>query len=286
MLTFYRPEMISDAGSYSLSPLKPAVFVDRLRELDKIVGFGPATRDQIKLAHDPAYVDGVLDLKVQNGFGNGRKAVADSLPYTVGSMIAATKYVLTECRGRRVALSPTSGFHHAAYNHGGGFCTFNGLMVAAMVALKEKWAERIYIIDGDQHWGDGTQNIIDKLGLKKQVVQFSGDRTDAKSYLKEFEEACYEACRYDLVFYQAGADIHIKDPLGGILTTQDMQARDLQARFVAMQTAMVWNFAGGYQLDELGNTPAQKLKPVVDLHMQTYQEMLKGDGDCYDVDED
>ena len=262
--------MLADAGNYSYSLLKPKMFIDRLRSLENVVSFEPATRDQLKLAHHPDYVDGVLDLRIQNGFANFRKAVADSLPYTVGSMIAATQYVLTECHGRRVALSPTSGFHHACYDHGGSFCTFNGLMVAALVALNNKWAERVYILDGDQHWGDGTQDIIHQLGLKNKVVQFSGDRSDARVYLQQFDAACSNAENADLVLYQAGADIHISDPLGGLLSTKQMEERDLRARELATQTPMVWNFAGGYHLDKLGATPAQKLDPVIHLHMQTY----------------
>lgn len=31
---------------------------------------------------------------------------------------------------------------------------------------------------------------------------------------------------YDLVIYQAGADMHVDDPLGGIMTTDEMRQRD------------------------------------------------------------
>jgi hypothetical protein len=142
MKIFSRDEMVADASSYSLSPLKPRAFVNQLDRMmfAKIESFEPATREQLKLAHDADHVDGVLDGRLPNGFGNKSPAVASSLLYTVGSIIAATREAVClerEQSGRPVTCSPTSGFHHAGYDYGGCFCTFNGLLVAALVARQE-----------------------------------------------------------------------------------------------------------------------------------------------------
>ena len=69
-----------------------------------------------------------------NGFGNYNREITNSLRYTVGSIVGATIHVLRTpgSTDSRVAVSPTSGFHHAGYDFGGGFCTFNGLMIAAI----------------------------------------------------------------------------------------------------------------------------------------------------------
>ena len=53
----------------------------------------------------------------------------------------------------------------------------------------------------------------------------------------------------DLLIYQAGADPHINDPLGGFLTTAELAERD-QIVFSAAKAGgipLVWNLAGGYQ---------------------------------------
>jgi len=100
---------VADASSYSLSPLKPRAFVNQLDRMmfAKIESFEPATREQLKLAHDADHVDGVLDGRLPNGFGNKSPAVASSLLYTVGSIIAATREAgLPGTRATRAVLSP------------------------------------------------------------------------------------------------------------------------------------------------------------------------------------
>jgi acetoin utilization deacetylase AcuC-like enzyme len=116
--------------------------------------------DQFSLAHDRAFVEGVLSGGINNGFGNTLPSVAASLPYTSGVMLSAARAALTNQRG---AIAPCSGFHHAGYDTDGGFCTFNGLMVTAAVLLAESKVHKIGILDCDQHWGNGTQDIIDRL---------------------------------------------------------------------------------------------------------------------------
>ena len=49
-------------------------------------------------------------------------------------MIAAMQHVL-EHGG--FACSPTSGFHHAGRDYASGFCTFNGLAVAAIMGAMQ-----------------------------------------------------------------------------------------------------------------------------------------------------
>lgn len=51
----------------------------------------PVTIQDIKLAHDPSYVDGIFNLTEENGFGNFSPEIARSLPYTTGAMYDAAK---------------------------------------------------------------------------------------------------------------------------------------------------------------------------------------------------
>lgn len=277
---FYRPEQSStEANSYSPSAGKPAqVVADWLEHLPddiEIQSFEPVERKTLYAVHKQSYVDGVLDCKLDNGFGNRSRSVANTLPYTVGSMVAAAKHVLTAPQHRRlrVAVSPTSGFHHAAYNHGGGFCTFNGLMAAAAEVQSLGLAKRILILDFDNHMGDGTEDIIERkmMGIRHITSCISYRNRDealdcAGMLLRD------QVKKYDLILYQAGADIHIDDPLGGLLTTDEMIMRDhlVFSGAVMRNTPIVWSLAGGYNRDAKGT-----IEPVLKLHRNTMEQCIR-----------
>ena len=92
-----RSKSPSTLPSFSPSAAKPALAVASWQQLGiplDIRNFEPLTRNQIKLAHDPAFVDALLDCGISNGFGNRSRAVATSLPYTTGSMLAAAQEAL------------------------------------------------------------------------------------------------------------------------------------------------------------------------------------------------
>ena len=256
-------------GSRQCSPsaTKPGFVVcDWLRqglpiELRPVV---PATPEQIMLAHKPKFVRGVLSCEKHNGFGSRDARVAASLPFTTGSMMSAARHVL-EHGG--VAASPTSGFHHAHWDHGGGFCTFNGLLVTALAMRAEGRAQKIAIIDCDQHFGDGTEGIIRALKLRGIQHFTAGGSFHRAHQVKEFfrvlRQVCERANECDLVLFQAGADPHIKDPLGGWLTTAQLRERD-EIVFSTVTKPLVWNLAGGYQEEPDGSIPK-----VLEVHANT-----------------
>ncbi len=70
------------------------------------------------------------------------------------------------------------------------------------------------------------------------------------------------------MLYQAGADPHIDDPLGGILSSEQMSWRDRQVFEKLGHLSLVWNLAGGYQVVP-GDTEAQKREPILALHRET-----------------
>jgi len=272
---FYRPEQsCDDAVRLSPSAGKPALVMADWMSMPAISGcievrsFEPATPAALYAAHSKTYVDGVLSCQRVNGFGTKSRNIAASLRYTTGSMMAAAVHVLTNQRaGLNVAVSPTSGFHHAAYSDGGGFCTFNGLMATAIHLHTLGLAKRILIVDMDQHYGDGTEDITQQLGIDyvDQITASKSYRTAAQA-LQCCELSQVQPRQYELVLYQAGADIHVDDPLGGLLTTEQMRQRD-NAIFSAcarLGLPIVWNLAGGYQRDAKGG-----IEPVLALHRNT-----------------
>ena len=259
---FYSDLMTTSAGGISPSAAKPKYAIGRWLAEDqpiKIIAPRPATCEQFYRAHDKDYVDGVFNGSRANGFGNNEDNIAATLPYTTGSLIDATYEALRNGIG---AVSPSSGFHHAGYYDGGGFCTFNGLMVAA----REFPFGRIGIIDFDAHHGDGTDGIIRRLDLKN-VIHFSQGRytnPEPGVFLRGIEymvSTMFGKC--DVVLYQAGADAHIEDPLGaGFLTTEELFERDRMvfSTLRALKIPVVWNLAGGYQ---------RPFSKVLDIHSNT-----------------
>jgi acetoin utilization deacetylase AcuC-like enzyme len=276
MKVFYRPEQVANT-SYAPSPKKPRLVVaDWLAQTAfkiEVIGFEPVTADQLALAHDPAFVHAVLAGKARNGFGNTDADVAASLPYTTGSLLAAAEHALLH---REAVCSPTSGFHHAGYSSPEGFCTFNGLMVTAIAMQQAGLAQRVGILDCDAHYGNGTDNIIRKLGIgwiehHTMGAHFHG-RSDVRNgeFERWLDQAIARCLTCDLVIYQAGADPHVDDPLGGVLTTQQMSARDRLVFERLGHRPLVWNLAGGYQVvDGEHLSDAHRIEPVLALHRET-----------------
>lgn len=230
----------------------------------------PATVDELALAHAREYVEEVLAGRRRNGFGNTLAAVAATLPWTTGSLVSAARFVARE---GGVAVSPTSGFHHARHGGGGGFCTFNGLMVAVRVLQSEGLARRIGILDIDMHYGDGTDDIIFKLGVEGvhhwTFGAHHGSPRTAEAFVAGLPTvlAGFDDC--EVVLYQAGADPFVEDPLGGVLTLEQLRMRDrlVFRHFARTRVPLVWNLAGGYCLDAAGT-----IAPVLGIHMATLEE--------------
>jgi acetoin utilization deacetylase AcuC-like enzyme len=273
---FYRDEQtVSDLTSFSPSAGKPAKVVDywlRQNLPISLESFAPLTEAQLCLAHDPQFVSAVLSGGERNGFGNTNTSVAQSLAYTSGSMVAAT---LDAFRTAEICASPTSGFHHAGFQRASDFCTFNGLIIAARVLHEsEPGADAVIgILDMDQHYGDGTDEIIEHLGLSYlrhwSLGANSSSKYDADLFFREqfaeiLEQHFGEA---KALIYQAGADPWINDPLGGRFTKEQLRLRDQMVfEFCRAQgIGCAFNLAGGY---------ARNFQDVLDIHNNTMVEAL------------
>ena len=266
---FYREEMLAHIDSFSPSAGKPWLVLKAWLDGGLPIEpreFPQVTPDDLTLAHDPAYVSVILHGNIPNGFGTTDPDIARTFLYTNGAMLAAARHALQH----GIACAPVSGFHHAHYDSSGGFCTFNGLVVTACKLLAEQRVRRILILDCDQHFGDGTDDILGRLHISELVENVTFGRwfhtpQDADRYLRKLNAILATIGDYDLVLYQAGADVHVDDPLGGVLSTEQMCRRD-QLVFTAAKATRVplaWNLAGGYQ---------KPVRKVVALHLNTMQE--------------
>jgi len=119
------------------------------------------------------------------------------------------------------------------------------------------------------HYGNGTQDIIDRLGLHfVKHYSFGDDSLSSREvsgrWLGEFPGLVQGiAQEVDVIIYNAGADPHVDDPLGGVLTTEQLRRRDEIIFEVARQFSVpvAVSLAGGYQQD---------IRKVLEVHDNTF----------------
>lgn len=276
---FYTPLAVCDSP-ITPSALKPQQVVNDWEQAfgDAITihQHGAISSIELELAHSEHYIKSILNGTRANGLGIKGKRAIQSLAYTTGGLMAAADYVTTGFPedAYPAACAPYSGFHHAHPDRPSGFCTFNGLVVTALAQIKKEQADEVLILDCDYHYGDGTQAILDSVDDDDtgfihhwSAGKFYSTPKDALRFFDELEDNLKPFKNADLVLYQAGADQHRHDPLGGMFTTKQMQLRDRLIFSILGQwgTRVVWNLAGGYQ------TPFTK---VLTLHRNTMKEAI------------
>ncbi|WP_149361146.1 arginase family protein [Lolliginicoccus suaedae] len=285
MKVFYSARYIASEESFD-TVAKSGWIADSLasRPIDgaRIATPAPITPADLEGAHDPGYIDALR---------TGRpRVVAESQGLTwdpglwtsifasTGGVVAAALTALEE--GSAGSLS--SGLHHARRDTGSGFCSVNGLAVAAGAALREG-AATVAILDLDAHCGGGTASIIGGnpriTQLDVSVSSFDSypdtgnstlwmvDRADL--YLGRVEHALEQLKRLrpDLLLYNAGMDPHENCSIGGLrgITSDILAERErLVFEFCARESLPVaFVLAGGYIGTRL------TADELVDLHRLT-----------------
>lgn len=266
-----RPLTVFSSATYvetveHFDTLSKATLVAALLENDPSIALvepAPATLGELTAVHDRCYVDAVrtglpADLATSNGL-TWDELLFDAVSSSTGGMRDAALTALTH----GVAGTLSSGLHHARGGSGAGYCTFNGLVVAARAALAAG-AERVLVLDLDAHAGGGTAELIDGLDgvdqLDVSVHQYDtyADRSDVRltladggDYLStiEAELDSWPGGQIDLVLYNAGMDAH--ERAGGVagITTQVIRRREEMvfdwARSIGAPVA--FTLAGGYK---------------------------------------
>lgn len=110
--------------------------------------------------HSKTYVDLVKKASVigegflDYGDTPAFKGVFEAASYVVGSTLKALDMVM----GKKVdhAFNPIGGLHHARREFAGGFCVFNDIGVAIVIARNNYNVKRIAYVDIDAHHGDGV----------------------------------------------------------------------------------------------------------------------------------
>jgi acetoin utilization protein AcuC len=138
-------------------------FVDESGFLNKpgveVITPVPISESLLQKTHAPEYIEQVKEIS-RTGVGEididtpGFKGIYENALITAGATVTGVK-AIHEGRVQHF-YTPTGGFHHAKYSHGGGFCIFNDI-AASVILLKELGYKRILIADFDVHHGNGTQ---------------------------------------------------------------------------------------------------------------------------------
>ena len=190
------------------------------------------------------------------------------------------------------ALHTAGGTHHAFYNRGEGFCIFSDIAVAANVLLQTypTSIHRILIIDLDVHQGNGnaalfaTNDKVQTFSMHCSGNYFSKKETSdldvelpvgcddstylstLRHWLKRIELHRFDNVKssipdndqeqqrkFDLIFFQAGVDIHENDRLGRLsITSAGISKRNAMVFDFAhrMQCPLVITMGGGYPKED------------------------------------
>ena len=230
------------------------------------------TREAIAAVHDAEYVDAVesgspRSLAESQGFGWDPGIATMAVAHNAGVVAAVTDALATG----EVTGTLSSGLHHAAADSGSGFCTFNGLAVAAHVAAAQ--GARVLVLDVDAHCGGGTSSLLPASAHQVDVSVSGFDRYVAgdRRWLRlvdadEHDEAIIEALEhcdtlgaFDIVLYNAGMD-----PANCGVSIEQLARREQLVAEHDFGCPVAFTIAGGY-------TWGKGMDEVVDLHRLTIE---------------
>jgi acetoin utilization deacetylase AcuC-like enzyme len=288
--TFYREEMVAplQAGT-SRSPLKPRLLIERggalgfvrLLQVDRY--WQPFGKEDFLQAHTRDYVEaffnGDLPLAESNSIGYS-PAFADSVRYTNASLYHAI--AAANRNPGQITFSPTSGFHHAQPERGGGFCTFSGQVIASLKLWHDKQLVGAYV-DLDGHYGNSIEDSrafapeLDQAVPRQYHINPAGSHRaylhDLSNRLVPLKDALLEK-RVHYVVLCHGADSHEWDDLGGQLDTEEwLEAARLVYATVREAAGQIGHVPftlalfGGYRSDHYAS--------VLDLHWASLCLALK-----------
>lgn len=251
-----------------------------------------ATRQQLELAHSSSYVTsflkGTLSDRVMRGIGFpwSTACVRRALGST-GATIAALRLALIT-QSSKLTAHLAGGTHHARRDGGAGFCVFNDLAVAAMVARREFGVRKICVLDFDVHQGDGTAEIFEgDDGVMTVSVHceanypFEKKRSDLDVGLEDWvgDERYLDAVDnvlakvgggWELVLLQMGVDFLANDRLGRANVSREGLSR--RNRMVYQ-----WLLKGGANVGivTMGGGYGKEIEKTVDAHCDVYLDAVR-----------
>lgn len=243
-----------------------------------------ATRSHLIQAHSESYVDWIFSISPKEGQVSidadtimGPETLSAAL-HAAGSVILAVDLVMQHKQKVAFCNVRPPG-HHAEREKAMGFCFFNNVAVGVRHAINQYHVKKIAIIDFDVHHGNGTQDIFqfDKNIMycssfehplfpgyepemdSSHVISVPLDANTAGPLFREKVSAAWfdrlSAFQPELIFFSAGFDAHVADPLGNLaLTVEDFVWLTEQIGKIAKvytEGRMISVLEGGYNLKAL-----------------------------------
>jgi len=245
--------------------------------------------EEIELAHCPAYVERVREDALSEkeirriGLKPWTLFMTERTRMLTQGTIAATRHVLQH---GGFAGNLGGGTHHSYREFGSGYCIFNDLAIAALIALRESAVAQVLILDLDVHQGDGTAAIFADRTESVRTVSFHCQAnfpfrkttsdldvplpvdTSDEDYLERLATVLeQEADRFEpgLILYQAGVDVLGTDRLGKLALTREGVAR---------RNHMVFQFArdlGVPLVITMGGGYGQPIETSVAAHVDLFR---------------
>jgi len=298
---WYDPGFVAPIGEHIMPMRKFAMVAEEVRTFAgiQLQTPEPVTREDLLRVHTAAYIDAVRSgeprtLAESQKFPWSPDLYASVL-LTGGAAFAAAGEALTN----GISAAIVSGFHHACADHGEGFCTFNGLIVALEKLRAEGRIGRAAILDLDLHYGNGTATLAAERPWIRAVSIYGNEywantayrdvttrrHADGENHVSFAIPAAADGAKMsqlldahlpellrdgppDLLLYQAGADPLRDDPYSPLeLTAEDLYARDKAVFAFAKnhRIPIAWVLAGGYTPDT---------RKVVQVHVNTFRAAL------------
>ncbi len=299
MKIFHHPGFAAPLGDHIMPISKFALVAERIREVlpeIEIAAPDPVSEADLARVHSAEYIEAIRtgeprELAESQKFPWSPE-LFPSVCLTNGGVLAAARVALEQ--GTSAALA--SGFHHSCADHGEGFCTFNGLVVALEALRAEGKIRTAAVLDLDLHYGNGTASLAETRPWLRALSIYGNDYWQNICYrdVRERQHAdgenhfsvpmipsggsdrvvLMEALdqnlgwllaegRPDILLYQAGADPLRDDPYSPLdLSHEDLMERDRRVFEFAKtnQLPVAWVLAGGYSKD---------IRKVVDVHVNT-----------------
>ena len=266
------------------SRLRERILAEGIIAADQLREAPAADWDDLRLVHDPVYVEAVANGTVppdgqrRIGFPWSPQMV-ERARRSVGATIAAAHAALDDGTAANLA----GGTHHAFGDRGEGFCVFNDVAVASRVLQRDQHARRIAIVDLDVHQGNGTASIFasdasvftfsmhgaKNFPFRKEASDLDvplNDGTKNDEYLELLQAhlpGVLNGHQPDFVFYLAGADPYEGDRLGRLkLTIDGLRQRDEIVIGACRQAGLplAISMSGGYAPD---------IDAIVTIHANT-----------------
>jgi len=260
-----------------------------IKENDLLIPYPIAEKD-ILLAHDEAYWNNLLNLKLapkeerRTGFPQSDRLIERERLIMQGTYLVS-EYALTNGLGFNIA----GGTHHAFSDKGEGFCLLNDMALSALMLIKYQNISKVLIVDLDVHQGNGSAEILQN---NKDVFTFSIHGKDNYPIIKEHsdldiefdhntkDEEYLDRLEFNLkqiinkfepefVLYQAGVDILESDKFGRLnISIEGCKERDKIVFEICSKNSLpiAATMGGGYSED---------INIIINSHINTFISAAK-----------